>query len=818
MLFPFQPGRLMAACVLCRRMPRLRYLQGLRKDFAQAQHVNGKAEDETSEQEGKRGALQDEESSLQGGYRLHYNPSSYHHSVWNCTRSQTDNDEEEQCLSTLAPSLWQQSNRYSVSCSRHLSSSKNTLLDLAFNRGPEPKMPLPSPHHRKLISPDVKVDTRAFLKCRSEYSSISLDLNRQPLPIEWEQALQLLQKAAVLKGSMKPSDVSQFLAELSRLHPDKMSLVRSDKRFIMLLRYSVENLRLFTLPELLEVLRSFVWLDMPSAHTVLGLYEAELCCRANKMSLHQLLLAADLWRSIGRQVPQFLQHLYDLVHLYLGQMEVPELIQLLYIMGEGRQCPKHLIHPVEQLLMRNLQKLHPEEVGTVCLGLFKSQTSISESAVTGIVDKAHSFVGEMSDFAMVNVLKYLRFSYLFHRAWMEAMTQEVPQRAHRMGVKGLMHVALTCSALHYRNDDILMAIAERIPSLLPHCRSKDSCKLLWSFGTLGFLPVQSPSFYPSLTEALRQRKAEFQRYPEHLLTGLLGLVFVSQFPQDLIALALSPDFVNLALKSKQLELKKDLFTLDGTVALELPEWTGPRLSCELREGTGEMLWKFTQSDICQKPQVQEAESALRELLGGEQFLCTQMILPHTRSIDLEVHLDSSGQPIPVSPSSHITTVSSESDSPTFPSHYSWGRINTGVTITDELLAQLTNTKNTTDSVTPSSAVTTSSHRVEPDDDVRLFDTGLNLTSAIAEMLTKPSISIGPQDSKGTVKLAIQVTHRNHYCYHSRQLLGLHALKRRQLKLAGYKVVELSYQEWFPMLRRSKAEKLAYLHCKIYNSL
>ncbi|KAF3843203.1 hypothetical protein F7725_002052 [Dissostichus mawsoni] len=144
-----------------------------------------------------------------------------------------------------------------------------------------------------------------------------------------------------------------------------------------------------------------------------------------------------------------------------------------------------------------------------------------------------------------------------------------------MGVKGLMHVALACSALHYRDDNILMAIAERVPSLVAHCRIKDSCKLLWAFGTLGFPPVQSPSFYPSLTNALRERKAEFQRYPEHLLTALLGLAFVSQFPEDLITIALSPDFVKLALKSTKLELKKDLLTLDETVGLELPHWSGP---------------------------------------------------------------------------------------------------------------------------------------------------------------------------------------------------------------------------------------------------
>uniref|UniRef100_A0A665TQW4 FAST kinase domains 5 n=1 Tax=Echeneis naucrates TaxID=173247 RepID=A0A665TQW4_ECHNA len=721
----------MAAWVLRRPVFRLRCLQTLGRDFTQAQNIHHPTEDETDEHEGKKGAFQPHEASLQGGYRLHYTPSSYHHSVGNTarSRSQTDNEEDELSLATLAPTFRQQSNRYSVSSSRHLSSSKNTLLDLALSKDHKTEMPSASQFHRQPVPPDTKVDTRAFHKCRPEYASMTLDLTQRPHTIEWEEALHLLQKVGVLRGSMKPSDVSQFLVELSCLHAYKMSLVRNNQYFIMLLRYSVENLRLFTDLQLLEVLQAFVWLDIPSTHTLLGLYETELSCRTKQMTLHQLLFAADLWRCIGRQVPQFLQHLYDSVQLYLGKMGIPELVQLLYIMGEGRHCPKDLIHPVQQLLMSHLHQLNPEEIGIICLGLFKSQTSMSETAVTHIVDKAHSNVRDMSDFAIVNVMKFLRYSYLYHREWMEAMTHEIPRRAPKMGVQGLMHVALTCSALHYRNDDILISVAERVPSLVPHCRSKDSSKLLWGFGNLQFLPGQSPSFYPSLAEGLRQRKAEFQRYPEHLLSGLLGLAFVSQFPEDLLALALSPDFVKLALKSTQLDLKKDLYTLDGTVALELPQWTGPRLSCELRKEVADLLWKFAQSDVCQKPEVQEAESALQDLLGGEKFVCKRMILPHTRSIDLEVHFDSTGQPIPVNPESHTATLSA------------------------------------------------------PERDSHKF-----------------------------------ISNRNHYCCHSKQLLGMHTMKRRQLKLAGYRVVELSYHEWFPMLRKSRTEKLTYLHCKVFDSL
>nr|XP_020490149.1 FAST kinase domain-containing protein 5, mitochondrial [Labrus bergylta] len=808
---------MMASCVLCRRMPRLRCLPALRKEFIQAQHVHVKRLDETDDLEGKEGVLQDQEASLLQGYRLLYNPTSYHHSMWNSAASM-DNEEDEQCPSSLTSTFCQQSNHYNVSCSRYLSSSKNTLLDTAFNKSPELETPSVLSHHRKPTTPDDAVDIRAFIKCRSAYAAVTLDLTLRPYPIQWEEAVLLLKKVADLKGSLKTSDVSQIFTELSRLHPDKMSLVRSDQRFIMLLRYSVELLRLFTERELLEVLQAFVWLDMPSKHAVLSLYEAELTRRVHRMNLDHLLLAAYLWRCIGKRVPQFLTHLYKSVLLNLGQIGVPELVQLLFIMGEGRKCPTDLIRPLEQLLMLHLPQLYPEEVGIVCLGLFKSQTSISETAVTCIVDKAHSVVEEMSDFAMVNVLKFLRFSYLYHRLWMEAMAQEVPRRAHRMGIQGLMHVALTCSALHCHNDNILMAIAERVPSLASHCRIKDSCKLLWAFGTLGFQSVQSSSFYPSLIAALRQRKAEFQRYPEHLLTGLLGLVFVSQFPKDLIELALSPDFVNLALKSKQLELKKDLLTLDGAVALELPQWTGPRLCSELKEDVAKMLWKFAQSDVCLKPEVQEAESALQDLLGGERYVHKRMILPHTRSIDLEVHLDSTGLPIPVNPESHAPTAPHEDSSTKSPPNQGWGKKNLGVTLTDDLLAQLMNSKKSTEPLTSSYKVKpTSLHRVDQDEGDSLFNTGLDLTSDITEALIKPSRS-ALQDSKGPVKLAIQVPSRNHYFYQSQHLLGLHVMKRRQLKLAGYRVVDLSYQEWFPMLRKSRAQKLAYLHCKVYNSL
>lgn len=801
----------MAACVLCRRVARFCSLTNWRRSLSQSKHTHVKPEDDINDEEENK-VFQHQENAPQRGYRLHYKPSSYRHAARNSvnSRHKTDHEEEERCLTAGGPSFWQQGNRYSVSCSRRLSSSKNTLLDLAFNKLPGPEVSSALPY-RKPAAPDVKIDTRAFLKYRPGYASTTLDLTQRPPCSEWEEVLPLLQNLSILKGKLNLSEVSQLLVKLSKLRQEKLPLLRSDQRFVILLLYCVEHIHLFSLPQLLELLQSFVWLGIPFSHSALEALEAELSRRANQMSLHQLLFAADLWRCIGRLVPEFLQHVYELVRPHLGEMGVSEAIHLLYIMGEGRHCPKNLIRPLDQLLMRVLPQLYPEEIGTVCLGLFKSQTSITEDAVTRIVDSAVSYVNEMSDFALVNVMKYLRFSYLFHREWLEAMAREVPRRANRMGIQGLMHVTLTCSALHYHNDGILNAIAKTIPSLVPHCRSKDSCKLLWAFGTLGFVPSRSPAFYPSLTESLRQRKAEFQRYPEHLLTGLLGLAFISQFPEDLVALALTPDFVNLALKKTHLELRKDLFTLDGAVAMEVPQWTGPRLSSELREEVAEMLWKFAQSDLCHKLEVLEAESSLQDLLGGEKFVCKRMILPYTRSIDLEVHLDSAGQPVPVNPPSPVQNL------PVIPPNQGWEKLNSGVTISDELFTKLTNGKSLSNSSASSAGLKpVSPLRLPPDECDRLFHSVLDLTSDLPKNNSSTAES-HLQSFKNPIKVAVQISSRNHYSS-TRQLLGLYAMKRRHLKIAGYRVVDLSHHEWTPLLRKSRAEKLAYLHCKIYDCL
>ncbi|KAK7163868.1 hypothetical protein R3I94_002548 [Phoxinus phoxinus] len=784
----------MSATMLFHHLAKCRlYAHVQRISIFRAQHLSANVEN--GEQKGE------EETER----TLVYKPSSYYQTPTACysTAGCSETKEESSCRPSLNTAFHQQRNPYRISSSRRLSSTKNTPSNMDYSNAE-------SNRERATKEPRVNGDPRAFQRCRPEYQNMTYDVSQRSSTLDLNEALLVLDKVTELKSNMGPSDATSFLCKLSQIPHEHIAAVRKDTRFNALLWHSAENLHSLTPTQLLDALRSFVKLGLPQSHSILGLYETEFCRRAGEMELHQLLLAADLWRCLGRLVPRYLDELFDNVSRNFNQLGLPELLQLVYVIGEGRRCPDALVQPIESLLMRSLNQLKPEELEAVSLALFKAQISLSERAARRLVDRALAVVNDLSDFGIANVMKLMRFSYLDHLPWLEAMGSEVPRRAPRMEVQGLMHVILSCSALHYRDNRILLAVAEQLPNVVNRCRSKDAAKMLWAFGTLGVLPNQSPKLYPCLTAMLRERQLEFQRFPEHLLTALLGLAFAGLFPQDLLSLALSEEFVNKSCNYKELELKKDLFTLDGTVGLELPESTIPRLSHAIREEVTKQLWAFAQSDICRKPEMLEAEAVLQKLLGGEMFVRKHMILPHLRSIDLEVHLDQNDQPIPVSSEPRRQN----------PASQNWEQTLSGVTITDNLLAQLTNSQRIP--VHPSNKVLQKPvvHTVEPVL-VResIFSVGVDLTDNLLVALTKSGKRSSHTDDSSKLsiqRLAVQVTNRNQYCYRTEQLLGFHALKRRQLALAGYRVVELPHWEWFPLLRRSLAEKLAYMHCKIFS--
>ncbi|XP_053113534.1 FAST kinase domain-containing protein 5, mitochondrial [Hemicordylus capensis] len=717
-------------------------------------------------------------------------------------------------------------NTYSITCSRRLSCTKNTLLDLESNKALF--TPASLTQLRK-VDPveddgqtadveayDTKEDPRVFQKQRPEYKFLCYNRSEPLQPLSIEEGNLILQNVAVLRSSLKPGTIAEYFFRLSCLTTEHLEIMSSNTRFAMLCRYGVENIQLFDIFELVKILKAFVCLAIPPTHSMLKVYETECCRRASDMSLDQQLMVADLWRCLRRSVPQYLDTVFSYVNLHWTNLTLPQLVQLVYIIGEGRKAPEDLMKKLDTLVLKYLHSLNLEEVGAICLGYFKSRNGLSEQTMRKIGDKVSAHLADMSSYALVNVLKMYRYTHVDDMDFLEELGNVAPSRIPSIGIQGVMHITLGCSALHYLDERIMNAVASSIPSRAAYCRSKDIAKLLWSFGSLNYEPPNAEEFYASLEEQMHIKLPEFQKFPEHLLTALLALAFAKRFPDDLINYALSPKFIRLTRGSK-FDLLKDLFTLDGTVEIECPSYTGNRLVPQLRQEATEMLWNFAKKEICLKPEITDAVSLLEDMLGGPQYVKNHMILPHTRSVDLEIHLDSGQKPLPFNAEAVPTKKLELKES--------------GVPLTDDLMNQLLKRKSSSQTSVDDceNKIEKCTHKRQALQEQSLsrwdpvmFSDGVPLTGTILKALTKstascesPAFTVQPH---GVMKLAIQVSNRNHYCCSSKRLLGLHNMKRRQLCQIGYTVIELPFWEWFHLLRRSRSEKLSYLHHKIFGSV
>ncbi|XP_027691975.1 FAST kinase domain-containing protein 5, mitochondrial [Vombatus ursinus] len=699
-------------------------------------------------------------------------------------------------------------NTYCIPSSRGTPRTRNAFLNLKTSEASVPRPNVVRLGRLQVMKEDIQEvdvetfstfeDPRVFLKLRPEYQHHSYNISEAWQALSIEEGELILHKVTVLQSNLQPQTIADYFDKLSSLPMEQRSGLLSSIKFTMLCQLSLKNIELFEASDLIGILKAFVRLGIPCSHPMLATYEREFCRRVWDMNLDELLLVADLWRCLGHSVPCFLKIFFSYLNLHWKDLSLSQLVHVIYIIGEGRQVPQDLMQKLESLVLKFLDLLNLEEAGTVCLGFFKSSSSLSEYVMRKIGDKVCVQMHLLSNYALVNILKMFRFTHVDHIDFMKEFGRIAPQRIPSMGVQGVMHLTLACSALRYLDERVMNAVAASLPPRVAYCRSKDVAKILWSFGTLNYEPPNAENFYSNLTGEIHRKMPEFSEFPDHLFTSLLGLAFTDRFPLDLLDFALSPEFIRLAQERSKFELTKELYTLDGTVGVECPDYKGNRLNAELQREGAVMLWNLARQDMTSKPEFLEALFLLQTILGGPQYIKHHMILPHTRSSDLEVWLDVNNKPLPFNQEAIPTNVTK-----THLKHM-------GVRLTDDLMTRLLKGKSSTHLQAEAEAGENAGG-VEKKP-VPLSD--FLSTGGAPEVAGLCSLT-GPQ--AGVSKLAIQVTNRNQYCFGSRHLLGLHNMKRRQLRRLGYTVVELAFWEWFPLFKRTRSEKLSYLHEKVFHS-
>ncbi|NXO27837.1 FAKD5 protein, partial [Cisticola juncidis] len=785
----------MAVVLMCRRLPRLSRVPAFSTTAKRkAEHGSSKKEKEKQDKPGAAKTRTESGATIQllkpQDYRVLYNPAAYARGRAG-SRQHGDRDSSQALGDTFTdPGTVRASKTIPTAPSQALSPVRNAL--------PKPSTPLEQTmlakeeaEKEKREVHNSKEDPRVFQKGRPEYRSLSCDSAEPAQPLPAEEGDSILQSVAGCEGS--PGTLRDYFLKLSRLPAERRAALVSDPRFSALCHRAVTAIGLFSTPDLIQLLKACVPLAVPASHPLLGACEAEFCRRAWDMGLEQLLLVADCWRCLDRSVPSYLGILFSYANLHWRDLTLPQFVQLLYIVGEGRRSPADLAQKVESTILKHLDAFTLEELGAICLGLFKSLSGISEHVMRRIADRVSLQMEDMSTYALVNVLKMLRYTRMDHLPLMRELGKVIPARIPATNIQGIMHITLTYSSLHFFDEDVLAAVATSLPSKVSYCRSKDAAKFLWSFGCLDYEPPNE-EFYSSLIKQLHVKLHEFHKFPEHLLTALLGLAFVKRFPEELIDFALREEFVQKTRDSKY-ELNKDLFTLGKSVEIECPTYRGSQLPPQLCQEFTEMVSSFAEREIYIRPEIVEATSLLESMLGGPEYVKNHMILPHTRSCDLEVRLATDGHPIPFNFKDPVAAKKLRG---------------MGVSLTDDLMSQLLQGR--AHSHSPPEVGNEARIPGQERGDAAGTPHLAGALPAGATCQAEPAPGLWqPRE----VRLALQVSNRNHFCYGSRRLLGLHCLKRRQLRLLGYAVVEIPFWEWFPLLKRTRSEKLSYLHYKVF---
>ncbi|KAM6269622.1 FAST kinase domain-containing protein 5, mitochondrial [Porphyrio hochstetteri] len=813
----------MATVLICRRFPRLSRVTAFAttaKCEAERRSSKRKQEKEANPETTSTGTESGATIQLLNplDYRVLYNPSAYAKSRAASQQHAAGNSGQALGEAFTSPGAAQAQHTFSTASSQALPPVTDTLPK------PKPKQLLKQPiltdfsavqtreEAERIQSElhDSKEDPRVFQKGRPEYRSLSYDRFDPVETLPLEEGDLILHSVAKLKDSQSPGTITDYFCKLSRLPVEQHAALVSKPAFNTLCHCAVKNIQLLSTSDLISILKACVRLGVPPTHPLLNACEKEFCRRVWDMNLDQLLLVADCWRCLERSVPSYLSILFSYANMHWKDLTLPQFVQLVYIIGEGRRSPADLTQKMESMILKYFDSFTLEEVGAICLGFFKSLSDISDHVMRKIADRVSLQMEDMSTYALVNVLKMLRYSRMDHLPLLKELGKVIPAQIPSINIQGIMHITLTCSSLHYFDEGIMAAVAMSLPSKAAYCRSKDAAKFLWSFGCLDYEPPNEEEFYSSLIEQMHKKLHEFWKFPEHLLTGLLGLAFVKRFPEELIDYALRDEFIQKTRGSKY-ELKKDLFTLSKSVEIECPSYQGSCLSPQLYQEMTEMVLNFAEQEIYVRPEIVEAASLLESMLGGPEYVKKHMILPHTRSSDLEVHLTMDGQPIPFNLEDPVADKKLK---------------DIGISLTDDLMSQLI--KGRSNSQSPvgveNEVRTPGQERGEERQtgDRAALSGGAFITDARSQVEPKsgchpkapPSLALNQQPQG--VKLAIQVSNRNHYCCYSKRLLGLHCLKRRQLRRLGYVVVELPFWEWFPLLKRTRLEKLSYLHYKVFD--
>ncbi|XP_006817528.1 FAST kinase domain-containing protein 5, mitochondrial-like [Saccoglossus kowalevskii] len=622
----------------------------------------------------------------------------------------------------------------------------------------------------------AKIARRAFYADSKQYNihklKQSVQSDNKDISIKAER---FLNDIADCQDSVDTNELVEGFIVLSNLDKWKHRLLKKDYRFHVASQHVTAAK--FSSEEMVDLLNACSIIQVRPNDPLMVALERQCTNSISNWDLNTQLVISDLWRVIGRSVHSMNDKLFQHVELHWNTLTKHQLVQLVYLIGENRSCSQTLMAKLENLLLKYVDDLTINEIAAVCLGFFKSQTRLTNSTVLHrFGDRVCEHLHDINPICLVSILKEYRYIHFIHRRMFDAIGQYIAPRLHTMPVLSMVHICHTFASLHLFNKPFLDAVAKCAIATVPKCRNKDIAKYLYAFGSLNYEPPNADEFFTAMIQQMHRLKPEYDRSPEQLVVSLLSLAYLNQYHYSLLNMVFSPTFRSMISERGRLDSNRNLFVLHSSVKIERPNYNAHKLAEEFIQQLPAEIYGSVEHEISSRAGVAEVLAVLKEVVGEKYFKCC-FILPHIRSMDIEIHVDPDGNYIPLNKNPE-------------------SKINKTAQLDNALLHQL---------ISPTGKKTKLS----------IPGVAVQLNSELTQQM------VGTKNDK-TVKqskrLAVVITSPKHYQHESKSLLGIHVMKRRQLNLLGYTVIEIAYYEWNEVTKKGVEECKVWLKQQIDSAI
>lgn len=579
-----------------------------------------------------------------------------------------------------------------------------------------------------------EIKQRVFLKESKAYERLSLDYINT-LCAESESNRKHVHHFLTTLGEdgsekISQGDVARNIRCLSELPYTQRILMMKSSAMEYLGEYLCRAMPDMETETFVQSLLIFYWWDLSLSASQNTVIEKECLQRISSWDINTLLLVTDWWICMGGATSwTFHKEMLSILRTSWTKLSAQQMVQTFYLCGQFKRPAQPLVDKIVLLAEHFVDELSITEIATICNGMIKvagwlPHNSILPAVISAALSKDIQLQTDIEKYNVVTIMRFLGRSYHYDADLYIKLSKDLVPHIPEMSYLALPHIL----GVFARAAFVSTPLFDEVLRCFDHSKAnlKDYYLTLWSFCRLNYTPDEFNSFLEAAVARIREKEEWTDDSAFLFVKTLVPLSFVGKYPVELIHRIFSPVYLKKYIGRCPPDVYKHLYCLDCSIAIECPDYKGPRLPKSIASRSKLVPHGSSKVVGDEKQAYAEIIPILARVLGSEDAFKVHPILDHIRTpVDIEIHLDDNNKPINLQESRNRTEGSS-------------------------------------------------------------------------------------------TKLAVLVALANHYRKDSSELLGVHVMKRRQLKIAGYHIVEIPFHEWHQVRRQSREKKQTYLAGKIFD--